>query len=143
MCCVEVIKDNIVAVQTESVINKKAMDKAIDTYLDIILDIQKNIRSLNKSIAELYDLIHDNFSQLTKEDYSQIADMYKKLIRSLFGLYTAYRTSGFYSGIKTDLRDFKNSIDDLQEIGNDMKIFIVSLPQNKDYRNLAGLINNL
>lgn len=39
MCCVEVIKDNIVAVQTESVINKKAMDKAIDTYLDIILDI--------------------------------------------------------------------------------------------------------
>ena len=72
MCCVEVIKDNIVAVQTESAINKKAMDKAIDTYLDI----QKNIRSLNKSIAELYDLIHDNFSQLTKEDYSCISSRY-------------------------------------------------------------------
>lgn len=143
MCCVEVIKDNIVAIQTESAMNKKAMDKAIDTYLDIILDIQKNIRSLNKSIAELYDLIHDNFSQLTKEDYSQIADMYKKLIRNLIGLYTTYRTSHFYSGIKTDLKNFKNGIDDLQEIGNDIRVFIVSLPQNNDYRNLVGLINSL
>jgi RNA processing factor Prp31 len=140
MCCVEVIKDNIVAIQTESAMNKKAMDKAIDTYLDIILDIQKNIRSLNKSITELYDLIHDNFSQLTKEDYSQ---MYKKLIRNLIGLYTTYRTSHFYSGIKTDLKNFKNGIDDLQEIGNDIRIFIVSLPQNNDYRNLVGLINSL
>ncbi|WP_148356356.1 hypothetical protein [uncultured Bacteroides sp.] len=119
------------------------MDKAIDTYLDIILDIQKNIRSLNKSIAELYDLIHDNFSQLTKEDYSQIADMYKKLIRNLIGLYTTYRTSHFYSGIKTDLKNFKNGIDDLQEIGKDIRIFIVSLPQNNDYRDLVGLINSL
>lgn len=143
MCCIAAIKDNIVAVQTESAINKKAMDGTMNTYLDIILDIQKNIRSLNKSIAELYDLIHDNFSQLTKEDYSQIADMYKKLIRNLIGLYTAYRTSDFYSGIKTDLKKFKNSIDDLQEMGHDMKVFVVSLPQNNDYRNLVGLINSL
>lgn len=143
MCCVEVIKDNIVAIQAESAINRKAIDKAVDTYLDIILDIQKDIRGLNRSMAELYEFIHKNFSQLTKEDYSQIAGMYKKLVRNLIGLYNAYRKSDFYPGIKTDLKDFRNSIDDLQEMRNNMEVFIVELPQNADYKNLAGLINSL
>ena len=44
---------------------------------------------------------------------------------------------------KDNLKNFKNGIDDLQEIGKDIRIFIVSLPQNNDYRDLVGLINSL
>lgn len=143
MCCVEVIKDNIIAVQTESANNKMAIDKAIDTYLDMILYLQEDIRSLNKSIAELHEQLNSYFSQLTKEDYNQIINIYKKLVANLVQLYSTYKKSNFYSGIKTDLKEFRNRIYDLQEIGNDMKVFVVDLPQNKDYRNLMDIINSL
>lgn len=98
---------------------------------------------MNNSIDKLYDLLHTSFPTLIKEDYAEIAGLYRILIRNLVGLYNAYRKSSFYSGIKTDLKSFKNSIDDLQEMFNDMKTFIVDLPQNDDYKSLINTINSL
>lgn len=143
MCCVDTIKDNIVALQLESVIHRRAMDRAIDAYLDMILSIQKDIRRLNTSIAGLYKLLQENFSQLDQEDYSQIADIYKKLIKNLIGLYNIYRNSNFYAGIKTDLKNLRSGIDDLQEMRNDLEVFIVKLPRNADFRNIVDIINSL
>lgn len=143
MCCVEVIKENIIAVQTESICNKESLDKMIDTYLDIIIDIQHDIRKLNHSIADLHDLIHSFFSELTENDYNQIKDVYKKLIQNLNKLYTTYKKSVFYPGIKTDVKEFRKSIQDLQEMENDMQLFIQKLPHNDEYKNLAKLINAL
>ncbi|WP_321437316.1 hypothetical protein [uncultured Bacteroides sp.] len=143
MCCIDLIKNNIIAVQAESANNKKVVDQSVDKYLDIILDIQKGIREITKSTDELYELIHSCFSSLTTEDYFEIKGIYKTLINNLTLLYTKYRKSDFYSGIKTDLMIFRNSIDDLKEIDNDLETFVVDLPKNEKYINLVSDINAL
>lgn len=143
MCCIEIIKDNIIAIQSESANNKKFVDKAINDYLDIILSFQRDIRDLNKSISDLHELMLSGFSTFTKEDYSEIELVYKSLIKDLVNLYSAYRKSSFYQGIKTDLKEFRSHIDDLQEMNSDMKTFIVRLPQSQDYKDLVSVINAL
>lgn len=100
MCCVEILKDNIASIQTESVNNGKALNKAVDTYLDIALDIQSNIKGMNSLIGALYENLHSAFSSMTKDDYCQVELMYNNLIKSLVELYNSYRKSSFYSGVK-------------------------------------------
>jgi hypothetical protein len=143
MCCIDLIKENIIAVQEESATNKFIVDRSVDKYLDTILDIQKGIREISKSTDELYKLIHSCFSSLTTEDYFEIKENFKTLIRNLTLLYTKFRNSKFYSGIKTDLKTFRNSIDDLKEIDNDLETFVVNLPKNEKYINLVSDINAL
>ena len=143
MCCVDILKENIIAIQTESVNNEKALNRAIDTYLDIVLEIQSDIKGMNNSISELYEKLYSAFPEMTKDDYSQIEIMYKKLIKSLIDLYNSYRKSSFYSGVKTDLKALRGGIEDLQEIKNDMQVFIVSIPQSDRYRKLMDEINSL
>lgn len=142
MCCIDLIKTNIIAVQEESASNSSTVEQSVDKYLDMVLDIQKGIRQITKSSDDLYELIHSSFSCLTSEDYSQISGIFKELIKNLTLLYTKYRKSNFYSGIKTDLKVFRNSVDDLKEIGNDIEVFIVSL-ENKKYTNVIRDINAL
>lgn len=141
MCCVDTLKDNIIAVQTESANNEKTLNRA--TYPDIVLEIQSDIKGMNSSICELYEKLYSSFSSMTKEDYFQIESPYRKLIKSLVELYNSYRRSSFYSGVKTDLKTFKASIEDLQEMKNDMQVFIASIPQNNRYGKLIDEINSL
>lgn len=145
MCCVEEIKDTIIAAQEEFDNNSKFInqEQAINQYLDIIIDIRKNLCDLNKVILELYDILHSNFTELTTDDYDQISGMYKNLVRNLIKLYATYRKSEFFSAIKTDLMNLKSNIQNLEEMSNDIEVFIVELGRNNEYKALADRINIL
>lgn len=145
MCCVEEIKDTIIAAQEEFDNNSKFInqEQAINQYLDIIIDIRKNLCDLNKVILELYDILHSNFTELTTDDYDQISGMYKNLVRNLIKLYATYRKSEFFSGIKTDLMNLKSNIQNLEEMSNDIEVFIVELGRNNEYKALADRISIL
>lgn len=41
MCCIDLIKTAIIAVQEESTSNSSTVEQSVDKYLDMVLDIQK------------------------------------------------------------------------------------------------------
>lgn len=143
MSCVEIIKENICKVQSESDNAIVSVEKSINRYLDLILDVKKNIDDLTKLTDDLTDLIHSSFGKLDENDFIQFKQQLSTLINRLTGLYRTIRNSKTYTGVKTSVKEFHYSIDNLIEVYTDLDTFKVRLPKDEEFNKLLTEITEL
>jgi len=144
MCtCIEEIKEEINAVHHESTCMIKNVSSDIDSFLDTILKIQSDICELNSLNDRLYKIIYDNYNSMSSLDVAYIKEDLKRTMTNLDELYIRLKKSKFYSGIKTHLKDLRESIDDIKEIYNDLVVFKVELPDNNHFNTISEKLNSL
>lgn len=143
MSCVEIIKENICKVQSESDSTRVSVEKSIDRYLDLILDFRKNIDGMTKHTDELTELLLSSFEKVDKDDFIQFKQQLHTLIERQTSLYRTIRNSKIYSGVKTSVKEFHYSIDNLIEVYSDLNTFKVRLPENDRFNSLLNAINEL
>lgn len=141
--CVDEIKKEIATVQTESesMLGKVSVDT--DAFLDAILEAQHDIKEITRLSDGLYNLMFDYFNRLSKSDIELVNDDLLFTLDNLDKLYIRFLRSNFYSGIKTDLKAMRHSIDNVKEINNDLKVFKVQLPADQQYKSIIEQLNTL
>lgn len=140
---VDEIKKEIATVQTESesMLGKVSVDT--DAFLDAILEAQHDIKEITRLSDGLYNLMFDYFNRLSKSDIELVNDDLLFTLDNLDKLYIRFLRSNFYSGIKTDLKVMRHSIDNVKEINNDLKVFKVQLPADQQYKSIIEQLNTL
>lgn len=143
MSCVEIIKESICKVQLESDNTRLSVEKSINRYLDLILDFKKDIDEMTKLTDELTELLLSSFEKVDKDDFLQFKQQLRILIEKQTSLYRTIRNSKIYQGVKTSVREFHYSIDNLIEVYSDLDTFKVRLPEDERFNSLLTAINEL
>ena len=135
------ITETFSSVRTLSYKEKKSplMDEEqVNSFLDAILDFKKSldektqrVYSLNGKIEKLtwFDDLDEECMMLLNDLISSGKDLHSTLIRQYVSL-NSFRKKGI---AKEEIRDFKNSIDELKESYNDLESVFLFLPKMPDF----------
>lgn len=141
MYCVDVIKEELVATRT-AIGTLKKID-SIDSFLDKILYVRRIIEEATARVDKVYDSMYSFAPQINYSIWNEMGlkKEYSSLLKSLVQLYNTCRKCAIYSGIKTIVSEYKNSMDSLKELYNDIEVFRIQLPSDKEYKHLISRIN--
>ncbi|MGG8496083.1 hypothetical protein ACQY1Q_06680 [Tenacibaculum sp. TC6] len=136
------ITDTFFEVRTFSFQEKKAAlidEKRINKLLDAILDFKKNLNEKTEKIYNINERIERLtwFNNLNEENLMLLNDLIsstKDLRTSLLRQYVSINNSLKSKGIaKNEIKDFKNSIDELKESYEDLESVFFFLPEIPDF----------
>ena len=138
----EIIKDKIASVCQDSSNIHKCV--SVDSLLDKILKFQQDIKGLTIKVDGLTDLLINSYSDLERDDFEAFKESLKKLIDDLIALFVKIRKKPIlYSGVKTVLKEYHNSYDNLREWYDDFLAFKINLPEDNEFNRLVKEINSL
>ena len=117
-------------------------DKKIDKLLDTILEFKKVYAIKTTKIEELVEKIEKLtwFNQLDKDSLmlindliSSIRDLHSSLLRQYISL-NFIRSKGV---AKIEIKNFKDAIDDLKDVANDLDSRFFFLPNNDKFQEIT------
>lgn len=143
MCCVELIKEDIAQIYVNtSTSNNEDIGVSIDDILDDISFTKSAMSKLAKSVDKLYNNLHDCFMTITEKEYNIFVE-HINFIKDIVGrICSIYKDNAFNSYSK-EIEELENSLESLKEIDDDIRMFIISLPKDKEYCNLVSELNKL
>jgi hypothetical protein len=110
----------------------------VNKFLDAILDFKKSLKiktsrlnSLNERIERLtwFDNLDEECLMLSNDLISAGNDLYSSFIRQYVS-FNYLRSNGI---AKDEIKEFKNSIDDLKEVCSDLESILFFLPEMPDF----------
>lgn len=143
MSCVEIIKDNIALVKTESEHKTLSVEQAVNKFLDVINDTKKDIEDLTRLTDELTELLWKHFEELNEADFEEFKKQLYNLINKLNSFYCLIRKSKLYPGVKTVTKEMYYSLDNLIEVYSDLVSFKIKLPKDERFLEIVNSINKI
>lgn len=117
-------------------------EKKINKLLDTILEFKKAFATKTAKIEEVVERIEKItwFNKLDKESLmlvndliSLIRDLHSSLLRQYVSL-NFIRSQGI---AKVEIKNFKNAIDDLKDVANDLDSRFFFLPKNDEFQQIT------
>lgn len=87
---------------------------------------RKKIASLNHSIDTLYELLYEQYNDITPDDYKIFGPQLRLLLNSLKSLYMTYKKDSGATEISDQIERLGRNYSALYEINNDIKHFRLS-----------------
>lgn len=143
MSSVDIIKENIALVKTESEHKTLSVEQSINKFLDAINQTKCDIEVITGLTDELTELLWAHFESLTENDFEEFKNQLHTVIDKLNTFYRTIRNSKLYPGVKTVTREMHYSIDNLIEVYTDLVTFKIKLPKDEKFQELANFINEL
>lgn len=143
MECIAEIQSEILFASEKAKEDRYALKEVnMDKFLDAILTLQKIIATQSEMSDKLADMLRTQVYRIDKDDFSSFEPLLKKLIRIYENLYIKIRNNtSIYSGVKTNMISFRNSVDNLKEVFNDINVSI-QLNEDQEYLSLVNRINS-
>lgn len=136
------IKNTFSSVRDFSFEEKKSpflIEKNVNKFLDLILDFKTSLRektlkiyNINERIEKLtwFDNLNDECLKLSNDLISLARDLHSSLIRQYVAM-NFVRNKGI---AKKEIKDFKNSIDELKEVYSDLESALFFLPEMPGFK---------
>lgn len=143
MCtCIDTIKASYSEVQNQT---SQAAVRSFDVndYLDAVNDVRKELEELTTKINRLVELVRDHFTELSVEESRDLLDISKDLRKNMTVLYNKLRQSSLYSGMKTAVSLYHDSMTVFGELCHDLKSFNINLKQDGDFQQTLNTISAL
>jgi len=143
-----VIEDKIekTFIQTETVYIRRErnslINKSSDTFLDTILYFQKSFVGLTKKYQDLIDDLESFISDDKEERVLTVRELLVSLLSSSNKLLAKFVKSQFYSGLKTAIKEYRQEVNNIKEIIQDIDLKYKTLPKNKKIQDVVDKINN-
>lgn len=144
MCCVELIKEDIaqIYVNTSASNNREDTGISIDNVLDDISST-KIMNNLIYSVDKLYNNLHDCFMSITENEYNIFAEQIGFIKEIVSNICSIYKGNKYYTSYKKEIDQLESSLESLKEIDDDIRMFRINLPKDKEYRDLVSALNSL
>jgi len=115
------------------------IEKNVNKFLDLIFDFKTSLRektlkiyNINERIEKLtwFDNLNDECLKLSNDLISLARDLHLSLIRQYVAI-NFVRNKGI---AKKEIKDFKNSIDELKEVYSDLESALFFLPEMPGFK---------
>ena len=115
------------------------IEKNVNKFLDLIFDFKTSLRektlkiyNINERIEKLtwFDNLNDECLKLSNDLISLARDLHSSLIRQYVAI-NFVRNKGI---AKKEIKDFKNSIDELKEVYSDLESALFFLPEMPGFK---------
>lgn len=117
-------------------------EKNVNKFLDVIIDFKTSLRdktlkiyNINERIEKLtwFDNLNDECLKLSNDLISLARDLHSSLIRQYVSMIFV-RSKGI---AKKEIKDFKNSIDELKEVYSDLESALFFLPEMSGFKEIT------
>lgn len=143
MTCVDTIKEKIYTIKKENRANETLVTSVMDDILDTILNIQKILEIQYNNMDALTDCLITITPTINFEEYNSLKSSLKNLNKGLTNTYIHIRKSPtIYSGVRSYLENYRNSLDSLKEATNDLEV-ISKLKNDQEYKDLINQLKAL
>ncbi|MBA4744288.1 MAG: hypothetical protein H2058_03430 [Muricauda sp.] len=114
-------------------------EERANALLDAILDLKKSLKEKTEKIYEVnkriekitwFDDLDEESLMLLNDLISSAKDLFSSLIRQYVSLNNSFRKKGV---AKQEIKDFKNSIDELRESYEDLESVFFFLPEMPEF----------
>lgn len=123
MCQTALISNKIVRLGTRSY--RQNIESMGNNYISLL-----NLSTLNNDLDNLYEIIYNQMSVLTQEDYKLFGDQLHQLIKTIKDLYNTCKKAPISLGIESEIKKLGMNYSALYELDKDLRNFI--LPTEKD-----------
>jgi len=135
------IQNTFLSVRNFSFTEKKSPlldEEKVNQFLDVILDFKKSLKDktfkiydVNERIEKLtwFDDLNEECLMLANDLISSARDLHSSLIRQYVSM-NLIRSKGI---AKNEIKDFKNSIDELKEVSSDLESVLFFLPEMPEF----------
>ena len=93
---------------------------------------------LNHELDNLYELIYEDWRNITEEDYRLFGGQYVILLQTIKFLYTACRKLPKEMGLREEIRKLGMNYSALYELNSDIVNFNFNLPKNEEMKHLMS-----
>ena len=91
---------------------------------------------LNKELDSLYELIYDDWRNITEEDYRVFGGQFEILVQTVKQLYDSCRKLPKSSGLQEETKRLGMNYSALHELQKDIVNFCIKLPKNQEMKDL-------
>jgi len=139
------IKNTFSSVRDFSFEEKKSpflSEENVNQFLDTIIDFKSSLRdktlkiyNINERIEKLtwFDNLNDECLKLSNDLISSARDLHSSLIRQ----YVSMNFVRSKEIAKKEIKDFKNSIDELKEVSSDLESALFFLPEMPGFKEIT------
>lgn len=121
-------------------LGRRSFDRRMRVVSPMFVDKKGDITRLCNSVAGLCEMLHEDFSTITKEDYEVFGGELRVLISTLKDL---YQDSLCREELKESNELLRTQIDDLVELNHDILNFRVHLQEDEAVRKTMKSIGQL
>lgn len=137
MCQTMLISSSIVS------LSKRSFARRLRTASYRVAVEKSALTRLNNQLDELYELLYDNYSSMTANDYDSFKDNLSILLSTLKDLHRDYRCSSFRDLLSESIDSLQSNIIALEEMDNDIRNYKIRLPLNPRYAEVVGMARSL
>jgi hypothetical protein len=136
-------------VSNSEISKEKDFEKKANAFLDWILNAKNFLKTQSDKINELLPKTEDitSFIPINEEllpEIEALIDAMDNLASSSIRTYARYNRDFTSNGIdKTELKAYKQSVDDLKELATDLREIFFILPQDEEFQKLNQQLNDL
>lgn len=143
MCkCIVEIKASYTQVmsQTEQVV-EQSVD--MDRFLDTINEIKKLLEGVINDTNNLIELVRAHFTEITVPEAVELLTLSEPIQKKMQQLYLNLLRSTYHKGLKTTVEKYRHSMDDFDELCQDMKTFNIELAQDASFQNTLNKVSEM
>ena len=89
---------------------------------------------LNRELDSLYELIYDDWRNITEEDYRVFGGQFEILVQTVKLLYDSCRKLPKSSGLQEETKRLGMNYSALYELNSDIVNFCIKMPKNEDMK---------
>lgn len=115
----------------------------IDRFLDTIIELKKLLEGVIDDTYSLIKLVRANFTEITLSEAVELLELSEPIQKKMQLLYLNLLRSTYHKGVKTIVDKYRQSMNDFDELCQDMKTFNIDLAQNDHFKDTLNKVNEM
>lgn len=128
---------------TRNAIYEESFEEKTNRFLDHILEFKSNLTGISNDIEEIVARFEkltwiENPNEDCLKKIRELIDEARKAHSTSIRLYVNINNSSFRNIAKSEVREFKTSLDDIKEAANDLEKAIFIYPNDKEFNDVTA-----